>query len=187
MNLKQQTLFSSAEPPFVDSHITCGRDFIQLDVKLNPKIWERVQSKLEMHLIDKYCKPFYVNSTHVSIRTPLYNCGTKLEVTKDHMIFSNSFMMSEEPEVDQLVSFIPDVEVKFRCTYGRKNITRRIGKVALWNRKKYIAALDLEVKTTLINYKASQASLAEKNMLEIFWYQPLALGCRLWALAYASS
>ena len=131
MNLKQQTLFSSAEPPFVDSHITCGRDFIQLDVKLNPKIWERVQSKLEMHLIDKYCKPFYVNSTHASIRTPLYNCGTNLEVTKDHMIFSNSFMMSEEPEVGQLVSFILDVEVKFRCTYGRKNITRRIGKVAL--------------------------------------------------------
>ncbi|KAM7443303.1 hypothetical protein ABFA07_007943 [Porites harrisoni] len=122
---------SFKEPPFVDSHITCGRDFIQLDVKLNPKIWERVQSKLEMHLIDKYCKPFYVNSTHVSIRTPLYNCGTKLEVTKDHMIFSNSFMMSEEPEVGQLVSFIPDAEVKFRCTYGRKNITRRIAPLQL--------------------------------------------------------
>lgn len=96
---------SFKEPPFVDSHITCGRDFIQLDVKLNPKIWERVQSKLEMHLIDKYCKPFYVNSTHASIRTPLYDCGTNLEVTKDHMIFSNSFMMSEEPEVGQLVSY----------------------------------------------------------------------------------
>ena len=127
---KAANSFSSAEPPFVDSHITCGRDFIQLDVKFNPQIWERVQSKLEMHLIDKYCKPFYVNSTHASIRTPLYDCGTNLEVTKDHMIFSNSFMMSEEPEVGQLVSFIPDVEVKFRCTYGRKNNTRRIGKVA---------------------------------------------------------
>ncbi|XP_073232789.1 uncharacterized protein [Porites lutea] len=122
---------SFKEPPFVDSHITCGRDFIQLDVKLNPQIWERVQSKLEMHLIDKYCKPFYVNSTHASIRTPLYDCGTNLEVTKDHMIFSNSFMMSEEPEVGQLVSFIPDVEVKFRCTYSRKNNTRRIAPLQL--------------------------------------------------------
>ena len=62
---------------------------------------------------------------------PQFGLKTSGPGSPDHMIFSNSFMMSEEPEVGQLVSFIPDVEIKFRCTYGRKNITRRIGKVAL--------------------------------------------------------
>lgn len=101
---------------------------MQLDVKLNPNFWRRIQTKLEMHLNYKYCKPFFVNSTHVSIRTPLYGCGTKMEVIKDHVIFSNFFTMKEKTGVGQLVSFIPDVEVGFRCTYDKKRIALVSGK-----------------------------------------------------------
>jgi len=45
-----------------------------------------------------------------------------MEVIKDHVIFSNFFMMKEKTGVSQLVSFIPDVEVGFRCTYDKKRI-----------------------------------------------------------------
>ena len=117
----------STDPRFLNSHVTCAKDFIQLDVELNSKLWQKVQTKLEMHLIDKNCKPFYINKTHVYIRTSLYDCGTKLEVTKDHVTFTNSFIVREETGAGQLVSFIPDVEVDFRCIYARKNATRKTG------------------------------------------------------------
>ena len=96
---------------------------MQLDVKFNLPLWRTLSSKINMHLNDDHCKPFLVNSSHVLIKTSHYSCGTKSEVTKDHLIFTNKFIAREETRTDQLVSFFPDVEVGFRCTYDRKKGT----------------------------------------------------------------
>ena len=111
-----------SERRFVDSHVTCARDFMQLNIRLNTQLWQKLPSKIEMHLADKHCKPFFVNSSHVFIRTSHYDCGTKSKVTQDHVIFTNSFIAREETQAGQMVSYFPDVEVGFRCTYNRKKI-----------------------------------------------------------------
>ena len=93
---------------------------MQLDVKFNSPLWQTLPSKIDMHLNDKLCKPFLVNSSHVLIKTSHYNCGTKSEVTGNRLIFTNTFIAREETGTGQVVSFFPDVEVAFRCTYDRK-------------------------------------------------------------------
>ena len=93
---------------------------MQLDVKFNSPLWQTLPSKIDMHLNDKHCKPFLVNSSHVLIKTSHYNCGTKSKVTRNHIIFTNTFIAREETGAGQVVSFFPDVEVAFRCTYDRK-------------------------------------------------------------------
>lgn len=118
--LKECSLFFSTDSRFIDSHVTCTKDFMQLDVKFNSPLWRTLPSKINMHLNDKHCKPLLVNSSHVLIKTSHYSCGTKSEVTEDHMIFTNTFIAREETGTDQVVSFFPDIEVAFRCTYNRK-------------------------------------------------------------------
>lgn len=117
---KCSSFFFSTESRFIDSHVTCTQDFIQLDVKFNSRLWQTLRSKIDMYLNDDHCKPFLVNSSHVLIKTSHYNCGTKSEVTPDHLIFTNTFIAREETGTGQVVSFFPDVEVTFRCTYDRK-------------------------------------------------------------------
>ncbi|KAL9978550.1 hypothetical protein ACROYT_G016078 [Oculina patagonica] len=111
---------SLKERRFIDSHVTCAQDFIQLVVRFNSHLWQTLPSKIDMHLNDEHCKPFFVNSSHVFIKTPHNGCGTKSKVTRDHVIFTNTFIAREETGAGQLVSFFPDVEVGFRCTYDRK-------------------------------------------------------------------
>ena len=110
----------STEPRFLDTHVTCTRDFMQLNVKFNSPLWQTLPSKIDMHLNNKHCKPFLVNSSHVLIKTSHYNCGTKSKVTRDYLIFTNTFIAREETGTSQVVSFFPDVKVAFRCTYDRK-------------------------------------------------------------------
>ena len=110
----------STEPSFLKSHVTCTQDFMQLEVEFNSPLWQTLPSKIDMHLNDKHCKPFLVNSSHVLIKTSHYNCGTKSKVTRDHVIFTNTFIAREETGTSQVVSFFPDVKVVFRCTYNRK-------------------------------------------------------------------
>lgn len=102
---------------------------MQLDVKFNSPLWQTLPSKIDMHLNDKHCKPFLVNSSHVLIKTSHYNCGTKSKVTRDHLIFTNTFIAREETGTSQVVSFLPDVKVVFRCTYDRKKAPLQLDKL----------------------------------------------------------
>ncbi|XP_022782999.1 uncharacterized protein LOC111323825 [Stylophora pistillata] len=113
---------SLAERRHIETHVTCAEDFIELEIRFKSHLWQSLSSKLEMHLAEKYCKPFFANSSHAFIRTSHYECGTKFKVTQNHVIFTKTFIAREETGPRQLVSHIPDLEVGVRCTYNRNKI-----------------------------------------------------------------
>ena len=84
----QISLHSEIDPSNVSSdgkQVTCSRDemYLKLDHLMFP--WLRPQY-FDIYLLDKNCRPYHVNFTHMIVKTGYGDCKTKADIRNHDVI-----------------------------------------------------------------------------------------------------
>ena len=104
--------------------ITCTRNEMQLTLSRATFPWLQ-PGYFDMHLRDKNCRPYHVNSTHIIVKTTYGDCKTVAKTSSRDVIYRNvlkalATTLSAIPGT--LATRVPDVLFPFQCRFDREQM-----------------------------------------------------------------
>ena len=99
--------------------VTCEEEFMRVDLE---RANFRNFDPSYLHLNYQRCRAT-ANSTHISLRTSLNDCGTTFNETNDQIRFDN-VVKAEKVIVQGVVTRSFDINIKFYCKYSKSKFVQ---------------------------------------------------------------